>query len=68
MAISAETLNIILAARDKEFTKAMDRSQKRVERFAKQSQWSDAHSPKEAGAEAMTSGDYKELVRRVDGN
>jgi len=38
MAISAESLNIILAARDKEFTKAMDRSQKRVELFAKQSQ------------------------------
>ena len=38
MAINAEQLNIILAARDKEFTKAMDRSQKRVERFAKQSQ------------------------------
>ena len=29
--------------------------------------WSDAHSPKEAGADAMTSTDYKELVRRVDG-
>lgn len=38
MAISAEQLNIILSARDKEFTKAMDRSQKRVERFAKGSQ------------------------------
>ena len=38
MAISAESLNIILAARDREFTQAMDRSQKRVERFAKQSQ------------------------------
>jgi len=38
MAINAEQLNIILAARDKEFTKAMDRSQKRVERFAQQSQ------------------------------
>ena len=38
MAISAEQLNIILSARDKEFTKAMDRSQKRVERFAKTSQ------------------------------
>ena len=37
MAISAEKLNIILSARDKEFTRAMDRSQKRVERFAKQS-------------------------------
>jgi len=38
MAISAEQLNIILNARDKEFTKAMDRNQKRIERFAKQSQ------------------------------
>ena len=38
MAISAEQLNIILSARDKEFTKAMDRSQKRVEQFAKKSQ------------------------------
>lgn len=37
MAISAEQLNIILSAKDKEFTRAMDRSQKRVERFAKQS-------------------------------
>ncbi len=38
MAINAEQLNIILAARDKEFTQAMERSQRRVERFAKQSQ------------------------------
>lgn len=38
MAISAEQLNIILSARDKEFTKAMDRSQKRVDRFSKASQ------------------------------
>lgn len=37
MAVSAEQLNIILSARDKEFAKAMERSQKRVERFAKQS-------------------------------
>ena len=37
MAISAEQLNIILSARDKEFTRAMDRSQRRVERFARQS-------------------------------
>lgn len=37
MAINAEQLNIILAARDKEFTKAMERSQRRVEMFAKQS-------------------------------
>ena len=34
MAINAEQLNIILSARDKEFTKAMDRNQKRIERFA----------------------------------
>ena len=38
MAVSAEQLNIILSARDKEFTKAMDRSQRRVEMFAKKSQ------------------------------
>lgn len=36
-AISASELNVILQARDKEFTKAMDRAQRRVERFAKQS-------------------------------
>ena len=38
MAVSAEQLNIILSARDKEFTKAMERSQRRVEMFAKNSQ------------------------------
>lgn len=38
MAINAEQLNIILSARDKEFTKAMDRSQKRVAHFASKSQ------------------------------
>ncbi len=38
MAINAEQLNIILSARDKEFTKAMERSQRRVEMFAKKSQ------------------------------
>ena len=38
MAINAEKLNIILSARDKEFTKAMDRSQKRVAHFASKSQ------------------------------
>ena len=38
MAINAEQLNIILSARDKEFSKAMQNSQKRVERFAKKSQ------------------------------
>lgn len=36
-AISASELNVILQARDKEFTKAMDRAQRRVERFSKQS-------------------------------
>ena len=33
-----ERLNIILAARDREFARAMERNQRRVERFAKQSQ------------------------------
>ena len=38
MAISAEQLNIILSARDKALTKALDRSTKNVNRFAKKSQ------------------------------
>jgi len=38
MAITAQELNVILSARDKQFTKAMDRAQKRVERFSKKSQ------------------------------
>jgi hypothetical protein len=37
MAISAEQLNVILSARDREFTKAMDRAQNRVNRFAQRS-------------------------------
>ena len=37
MAISAQELNVILSARDKQFTKAMDRAQRRVERFANKS-------------------------------
>jgi hypothetical protein len=37
MAISAEQLNVILSARDREFTRAMERSQRQVQRFAKQS-------------------------------
>ena len=37
MAITAQELNIILSARDKQFTKAMDRAQRRVERFANKS-------------------------------
>ncbi len=38
MAVTAEQLNVILSARDKEFTKAMDRAQRRVESFARKSQ------------------------------
>lgn len=38
MAISAQELNIILTARDKQFAKAMADNQKRVERFAAKSQ------------------------------
>lgn len=38
MAISAQELNIILSARDKEFARAMAANQRRVERFARQSQ------------------------------
>ncbi len=37
MAINAEQLNIILAARDREFAKAMDANARRVERFASKS-------------------------------
>jgi len=29
--------------------------------------WSDAHSAKKPGSEAMGAEDYRELVRRVDG-
>ena len=38
MAITAQELNIILSARDKQFTRAMDRAQRRVERFSAKSQ------------------------------
>ena len=38
MAITAQELNIILSARDKQFTRAMDRAQRRVEKFASKSQ------------------------------
>ena len=37
MAISAEQLNVILSARDREFTRAMERAQRRVERFSRES-------------------------------
>lgn len=29
--------------------------------------WSDAHSPKKPGSDAMSADEYRELVRRVDG-
>ena len=38
MSITAQELNIILSARDKQFTRAMDRAQRRVERFSAKSQ------------------------------
>lgn len=37
MAISAEELNIILSAKDKQFNKAMDRANRKVQRFAHKS-------------------------------
>lgn len=37
MAISAEQLNVILSARDREFTRAMERAQRQVQRFSRQS-------------------------------
>ena len=38
MAISAQELSVILSARDRQFTKAMDRAQRRVQGFAAKSQ------------------------------
>lgn len=38
MAISAEQLNIILTAKDREFAKAMDANARRIERFAQKAQ------------------------------
>ncbi len=37
MAITAQELNVTLCARDRQFTKAMDRAQKRFERLATKS-------------------------------
>ena len=37
MAITAQELNVILSARDKQFTKAMERAQRRVEKFSAKS-------------------------------
>ncbi len=50
MAISAEQLNIILTAKDREFARAMERNQRRVERFAKQSNKSLGSTSKAFGA------------------
>jgi hypothetical protein len=36
MAVTAEQLNIIIAARDREFARAMDQNVRRIERFSKQ--------------------------------
>ena len=47
MAISAEQLNVILSAKDKEFTRAMERNQRRIERFANQSNKSLGKSSKD---------------------
>lgn len=38
MAVTAEQLNIVLAARDREFKRAMDQNARRIERFSKRSQ------------------------------
>tara|TARA_R100000278_G_scaffold105303_1_gene81738 strand:+ start:352 stop:1995 length:1644 start_codon:yes stop_codon:yes gene_type:complete len=59
MAITAQELNVILSARDKQFTKAMDRAQRRVERFSKKSQkdlskTSRAFSQMSASAKSLT--------------
>jgi hypothetical protein len=74
MAISAEQLNVILSARDREFTRAMDRAQRRVERFSQQSNRSLMSSGKAftalAGAArtflpALSAGLVIQQVRRV---
>lgn len=38
MSVNAETLNVILAARDREFARAMEANTRRIERFAKNAQ------------------------------
>ena len=74
MAIRAEQLNVILSARDREFTRAMDRAQRRVERFSQQSNRSLMSSGKAftalAGAArtflpALSAGLVIQQVRRV---
>jgi len=53
MAISAEQLNVILSARDREFTRAMERAQRRVERFSRESNQSLGKTSQAWGALAM---------------
>lgn len=59
MAISAEQLNIILTAKDKQFARAMERNQRRVQRFSTRSQKSlsrTSHSFKVLSAAALRLG------------
>ena len=42
MAITAQELNIILSAKDKQFAQAMDRASKRVQRFENKSLWNES--------------------------
>lgn len=58
MAITAQELNVILSARDKQFTKAMDRAQRRVERFSKKSQ-------KDLSKTTKSFGDLSDIVGRL---
>lgn len=53
MAISAEQLNVILSARDREFTRAMERAERRVQRFSNQSSRNLSQTSQAWGALAM---------------
>jgi hypothetical protein len=74
MAITAEQLNVILSARDREFTRAMDRAQRRVDRFANQSTrslgnttkaWAALASQARAFLPALSAGVIVSQARRV---
>lgn len=74
MAITAEQLNVILSARDREFTRAMDRAQRRVDRFANQSSrslgsttraWGALATQARAFLPALSAGVIVSQVRRV---
>lgn len=74
MAISAEQLNVILSARDREFTRAMDRAQRRVQSFSRNSSrslgrtsqaWSALASSARAFLPALSAGVLISNVRRV---